>query len=216
MSDDETFLARWSRRKREAVTNEREPVSTEQVRAETDAPPAPAPEQGSVQEAGPGAKLELPPVETIDATTDIRVFLQKGVPQDLTRAALRRAWSSDPAIRDFIGLSENSWDFNDPNGVPGFAPSVPDAARELIARMFGGNASPPSTAPVATPAPERVASPGPGHEKLNVPESSSSELLPGALHPERESKVDVPQDGSQRSTQPESRPGAPEKPRAEE
>jgi hypothetical protein len=34
------------------------------------------------------------------------------VPEDLARVALRRAWAADPAIRDFIGLSENSWDFN--------------------------------------------------------------------------------------------------------
>ena len=26
----------------------------------------------------------------------------------------------DPVIRDFIGLSENSWDFNAPDGIPGF------------------------------------------------------------------------------------------------
>jgi hypothetical protein len=34
------------------------------------------------------------------------------VPQDLARAALRRAWTVDPAIRDFVGLFENCWDFN--------------------------------------------------------------------------------------------------------
>lgn len=26
----------------------------------------------------------------------------------------------DPVIRDFIGLSENSWDFTDPDSIPGF------------------------------------------------------------------------------------------------
>jgi hypothetical protein len=35
---------------------------------------------------------------------------------------LRRAWVSDPVIRDFIGIAENQWDFNDPNGIPGFGP----------------------------------------------------------------------------------------------
>ena len=42
------------------------------------------------------------------------------MPVELTRAALRRAWVSDPAIRDFIGLAENQWDFTKPDGVPGF------------------------------------------------------------------------------------------------
>jgi hypothetical protein len=48
-------------------------------------------------------------------------------------AALRRAWSADPAIRDFIGLSENSWDFNAPDGVPGFGSPITDDTGRLLA-----------------------------------------------------------------------------------
>jgi hypothetical protein len=55
----------------------------------------------------------------------------------LTRAALRRAWSADPTIRDFIGLSENSWDFNAPGGVPGFGSLTAEDARRLLARLMG-------------------------------------------------------------------------------
>ena len=33
-----------------------------------------------------------------------------------------RSLLNDPLIRDFRGLSENSWDFTDPYGVPGFGP----------------------------------------------------------------------------------------------
>src|SRR5215469_10000005 len=79
----------------------------------------------------------LPPIESIGAASDIRPFLAPGVPADLTRAALRRAWSTDPAIRDFIGLSENSWDFNAPDGVPGFGSLTP----QRLARMTGEAAS---------------------------------------------------------------------------
>ena len=64
----------------------------------------------------------LPPIESIAADTDIGAFLRSGVPAELTRAALRRAWASDPAIRDFIGIAENQWDFNDPDAIPGFGP----------------------------------------------------------------------------------------------
>jgi uncharacterized protein DUF3306 len=60
----------------------------------------------------------LPPIESIGSGSDIRPFLAPGVPADLTRAALRRAWSTDPAIRDFVGLSENSGDFNELEAVP--------------------------------------------------------------------------------------------------
>jgi TorA maturation chaperone TorD len=37
---------------------------------------------------------------------------------------------TDPAIRDFIGIAESQWDFNDPTAMPGFGPlranDVPD------------------------------------------------------------------------------------------
>ena len=60
----------------------------------------------------------LPPIESIGADSDIRPFLQPGIPQELTRAALRRAWVTDPAIRNFIGLSANSRDdLNSPSGA---------------------------------------------------------------------------------------------------
>jgi hypothetical protein len=75
----------------------------------------------------------LPPIESIGAGSDIRPFLVPDVPADLTRAALRRAWSTDPAIRDFIGLSENSGDFNAQDGVPGFG----SLTRQLLARTTG-------------------------------------------------------------------------------
>src|SRR5258708_36979665 len=64
----------------------------------------------------------LPPLHSITAGTDIRPFLGSNVPLDLTKAALRRAWVTDPAIRDFIGIAENQWDFNDPTAIPGFGP----------------------------------------------------------------------------------------------
>jgi len=64
----------------------------------------------------------LPPLHSITAGTDIRSFLGSNVPLDLTKAALRRAWVTDPAIRDFIGIAESQWDFNDPTAMPGFGP----------------------------------------------------------------------------------------------
>src|SRR5262249_22569110 len=81
---------------------------------------------------------KLPPIETITAETDIRAFLAPGVPPELTRAALRRAWAADPKIRDFIGLSENSWNFNAPGAMTGFGSlEMTDELRQQIARMVG-------------------------------------------------------------------------------
>jgi len=61
----------------------------------------------------------LPPIESITAASGIRGFLAPGVPAELSRAALRRAWTTDPAIRDFVGLAESQWDFTMPDAVPG-------------------------------------------------------------------------------------------------
>jgi hypothetical protein len=74
-----------------------------------------------------------PPIESIGPGSDIRPFLKPGVAQDLTRAALRRAWAADPAIRDFIGLSENSWDLNAPDAVPGFGSAMTEGTGWLPA-----------------------------------------------------------------------------------
>jgi hypothetical protein len=74
-------------------------------------------------------EVSLPPIASIGAGSDIRPFLAPGVPGDLTRAALRRAWSTDPAIRDFVGLSEDSADLNASGLASGFgAPITHDPA----------------------------------------------------------------------------------------
>ena len=102
--------------------------------APPDARPSDAP--ASHEDARPVP--QLPPIESIVAESDVRAFLAPGVPPELTRAALRRAWSADPKIRDFIGLSENSWDFNDPGAMPGFGPlELTEEIRQEIARMIG-------------------------------------------------------------------------------
>jgi hypothetical protein len=134
MSEEE-FLARWSRRKGEARANA-DPPETAEPGAAQFAPSPPAAEEGE-----PEFDLSsLPPIDSITSATDITAFLRKGIPQQLTRAALRRAWSADPVIRDFVGLAENAWDFNDPNAMPGCGPldcsEVELAA--LVDRIVGG------------------------------------------------------------------------------
>jgi len=151
MSADESFLARWSRRKRDAATAERDRLSPETT--EHRAPHAIAGTADAAQETDPLANLaSLPPIESISAGSDIRAFLAPGVPADLARAALRSAWSADPAIRDFIGLSENSWDFTAPDGVPGFGSVTVEEAQRLLRQLLGE----PNGPEVQPPAPERL------------------------------------------------------------
>ena len=135
---DEHFLSRWSRRKQEKKGDHAEPP-LERTAADADgsAPPGCAAADQVLSES---ELSDLPPIESIDAATDITAFLRKGIPQELSRAALRRAWSADPAIRDFVGLAENAWDFNDPTAMPGFGPLDYSAEQveALVRRIIDG------------------------------------------------------------------------------
>jgi hypothetical protein len=136
MSDEE-FLKRWSRRKQEA---------NKEVKAAEQAPTLPAVDATPLPNAPESAPepetdlSKLPPIDSIDAATDITAFLRENIPAELSRAALRRAWAADPAIRDFVGLAENAWDFTDPDAMPGFGPlqGTPEQIGAMVQRVFGG------------------------------------------------------------------------------
>lgn len=68
----------------------------------------------------------LPAVDSIDGKTDIRAFMHPCVPDALRVAALRRAWSLDPMIRDFKGMAENDWDFTAEEPTFGFGKLGPE------------------------------------------------------------------------------------------
>ena len=145
MSDAENFVARWSRLKRETAKEKPDPGAARSGQQPSDEAVAderkagvetqPAPDSPAKPEFDPA---NLPPIDTITAATDIRAFLQSGVPAELTKAALRRVWTTDPAIRDFIGIAENQWDFTDPTAMPGFGPlEATDDVAELVAQAMG-------------------------------------------------------------------------------
>jgi len=152
------FLERWSRKKIESEAPD--------APAESDAPQPEAPglpqrvaKNDARAPAEAAAKPEfdlasLPSLESITAVTDIRGFLAPGVPRELARAALRRAWTADPAIRDFKGLAENDWDFTDPTAMPGFGP-LPEGydVKKLLAQIFSDDEKRPApeTAPEQPP-----------------------------------------------------------------
>lgn len=138
MSGEEDFLKRWSRRKREVAEAEKPAPPI----AKTDAVDATAPDSKIASEIpAPGTAefdpATLPPIESINALSDVTAFLRADVPAELTRAALRRVWAADPVIRDFVGLAENSWDFTDPTAMPGFGPLEPtEQVRRMIAEVI--------------------------------------------------------------------------------
>lgn len=141
MNDPDNFLSRWSRRKRESVAQPEKTgggeASAHLVRGRETDPDTPVSESAapSVPEFDVGS---LPPIESIGADTDISAFMREGVPAALRTAALRRVWSADPTIRDFMGPTENYWDAAGPDGVPGFGDLDPSLdVKRLVSELFG-------------------------------------------------------------------------------
>jgi hypothetical protein len=143
VTTSETFVSRWARLKRNADIQRRiEPAGDPLLLPAAD--PSPCGAEATIAQPridavdDPFDPSSLPSIETITGNTDIRGFLQSRVPAELTRAALRQAWASDPAIRDFIGIAENQWDFNDPDSIPGFGPLLEsDNLPALLAQALG-------------------------------------------------------------------------------
>ncbi len=134
------FLARWSRRKSEE-------------RREKAQPPAPEAAPANCEpELTPEEIAALPKIEELTPETDISAFLRRGVPEALKNAALRRMWSLDPAVRDYVGDARDyAYDWNVPGGVPGNGPLLPtDDVDAMLRQMF----------PKSPPEPEIASVPG--------------------------------------------------------
>jgi hypothetical protein len=142
------FLSRWSRLKEEARRSERAP-EPDTAEAPAGAPPREG-DPASVlpePELTPEELAALPKVEEITAASDISGFLRRGVPDALRNAALRRMWTLDPAIRDFVGEARDyAYDWNTPGGVPGSGALDPaDDVAAMVRGVFGE--SPPEAPP---------------------------------------------------------------------
>jgi len=160
MNDPDNFLRRWSRRKREAG-GQPEKTDGSEVAAASARDEKISPDDHCSEVAAPAVPefdvSKLPPIDSIGAGTDITAFMEAGVPSALRHAALRRAWSADPAIRDFIGPNENFWDAAGPEGIPGFGDLDPNLdVKRLVSELFGETPAenPQAETPTAVPSAE--------------------------------------------------------------
>jgi hypothetical protein len=218
VSDEKDFLSRWSRRKQAATADAN--------RAKDEAPAKPATEQANVEPEKKADKpsasssavrdadvnkpfdlATLPSLDSITAITDVRDFLRAGVPPELTRAALRRVWSADPAIRDFIGLAENSWDFTAPDAIPGFGPlnASPEEIRQLVDQIMSRTTElaeapdtetgqPPKSVATVPSQPQVPAQSAPSTAKVKA--QAMSDLHEGVLSDQRPLDVAMQNDAS--------------------
>ena len=125
--NDEPFLSRWSRQKR---------AENKSV----------APEETNSAEAPTVDLSKLPNIDELTADSDIAAFMQKGIPEALQQLALRRMWSLDPGIRDFVEVAENQWDFNAAGGIYGlFQEVAPGADMSVWLAQATSSVLPPET-----------------------------------------------------------------------
>jgi hypothetical protein len=203
MNDPDNFLSRWSRRKQEAGQG----AEKENKKSETDeAVSASAPENHGKPAAAPEIPefdvKSLPTIDSISAETDISAFMRAGVPETLKHTALRRAWSSDPTIRDFVGLNENYWDAAGPDGIAGFGDLDPNLdVKRMVSELFGET---PQQQIPSEPGVDRVADSPPSPPR----DTSEPVPLPAEASPPAE---DVSQSNKIAAAQTEPQESAPDK-----
>lgn len=135
----EGFARRWSRLKRQPagtdVQSEITPQTPPVVLAPADAP-----------------LVEIPPDAATIPLEDVTAWLGRNIPEGWREIALRRMWSADLSIRDFVGPADYAWDWNTPGGAPGWGPMrVADDMVRLLARAIGEDL--PKVEPVAEDGP---------------------------------------------------------------
>lgn len=221
MSDEaekDGFLARWSRRKRAAEADPAPRPADPPAPDAAATPGAGAPEAGTDRAGAPPLAARpacpipdlpaidlasLPRIEDLTAESDFSLFLRPGIPAMLRDAALKRMWSLDPAIRDYIGPVEYQWDFNTPGGLPfGFGPDLGGDAAKLLAQAIGqverlagrlegdDPAAPPSgpatagapPAPAAGPDLLAAAEPPPADPEAPAPAAAVEPAMPRRRH----------------------------------
>ena len=194
---DEGFLKRWSRKKR-TETPAAEPEAAETP--PSNLPPQageglsiPPPRSGGGQEGvppqarGPHEKTgddaidpaTRPPIESLGPGSDYTVFLKKGVPEALRLAALRKAWMSDPFIRDFRSPAiDYGWDFT----TPDYSLRAGDDVAKMLDQIFAPaapDANPPPSSPPPSPAPAAKAAPeqGGAAERPKLPQKKAADSV---------------------------------------
>ncbi|MEW5863700.1 MAG: DUF3306 domain-containing protein [Pseudomonadota bacterium] len=159
--EDEAFLARWSRLKREARAE-----APKQPPAQPAAAEASSPQSGTAAALVPAAEAPpLPPVETLTPESDFRPFMAGNVPPEMRQAALKKLFSDahfnvpDP----FEAYSE---DYTRAEPIPRAMLKMLEHAKRLLAEEGEqpGAAQPPQAQPDAARAPAQPNNGAPGKD----------------------------------------------------
>lgn len=104
---DDNFLGRWSRKKLEP-----------EIEVAAEAPESKAALEDTLTDEEILEQLELPDPDSLKEGDDFSAFMQAAVPDHLRRKALRKLWTSNPALANLDGLLDYGDDFTDAAMVP--------------------------------------------------------------------------------------------------
>lgn len=167
-ADPESFVARWSRRKREAGGSTGETDGPDEARPGRDLEP----HSTAGETAGELSDADMPPLASLGPDSDYSAFLSPGVSEELRRLALRKLFHS-PIFNVTDGLDDYDDDFTsfavlreafhtrqhqagDSGGAAPERPSEtiersgspePDDTNEVMRRAETESAAPPSSSP---------------------------------------------------------------------
>ena len=170
-SDDDNFLARWSKRKHAARRGEApaEPAPAESSAAEPAPPPAPA----------PSAPPELPPIDSLKGLeSDYKDFLRPDVDPATKSAALRKLFG-DPHFNRMDGLDTYIDDYTKEDPISPVMLRALNQARSL--GLFDDEAAAPGEAAAVGPA-----------EVAAIPEPVPPTVEPSEVAPDAETQPAAP------------------------
>jgi hypothetical protein len=117
----DSFLSRWSRRKREPEREERDEAAAvtgavtgaAEAAEAAEAVEADGSATGDPAMGDPEVVAKLPDIDSLDETSDFTPFMAEGVPEILRRRALRKLWRLNPVFAHLDGLNDYDQDFTD-------------------------------------------------------------------------------------------------------
>jgi len=162
---NETFLARWTRLKKEA---REQPAEKPQPMPEAVDPKAPAP--------------ELPPLDELTFDSDYRAFFHPKVDEDMRRAALKKLFS-DPRFNVMDGLDVYIDDYSKSEPIPAAMMAQLRQAQQILEWAKGDQEQ--------SQREEREQEQVAGHEPPRL-EPQMTETAPAAELPAAQSELELP------------------------
>jgi len=132
--DDERFLSRWSRLKKEVRQAERQTESRPPEPEAATASPAAVPAKEAAPAAGvqPAASVELPPIDSLKGlASEYTEFLKPGVDESLRRSALKKLFS-DPYFETFERFEAYCEDYTKGEPIPAAMLKTLEHAKGLL------------------------------------------------------------------------------------